>query len=133
MSTYPIIFSHSTLNQPFRYTTTIDDIREIPGAELSCEINSKYKTWIIPITADRTFDLRRIQQKPIKPNTPKGSPANRRYKISLLKYNKAINSIVRLIINYKIVYFINPPHYYSSIFQDVYDESSGYLRSANNE
>lgn len=98
-TTYPLIFMHSTSN--YKIATirgeTIPNIRNIRKySELK-----DYCIWEIPKTEDRTIDLSTT--------------------ITLVEdsFNAAIDSIVKLIKTYKIVYLINLPYNYSYIIEHV--------------
>lgn len=118
ISTYPLIVTHSsTLRessltggetrytiQPFQLTTfnknNIDRRLNIKNISIYSQLKN-FTIWQVPATKERIVDF-----KLLKPNTPND-------------YTASIDSIVELILKYKIVYFINLPCNYFEIIQDV--------------
>lgn len=107
METHPLVFTHCT--GPLQLAIETKSTKyEIEGStKYSTSNDGKFTTWSVPIENERLIDFRKLLN---------GNAARQH---DHLIYNAAIDSIVRLLLRYKVLYWKNLPYNYLQIIHDV--------------
>lgn len=109
-STWPLVFSHST--STYKITTRLDGKPSIFNISKYSQ-QSDYTIWEADYIPERIVDL----DATFSPGNNISDPASKSQ-----FFANAINSIVGLILKYKIVYFINFPFEYYSLLEQINNE-----------
>lgn len=95
---YPLMFVRAT--EDFQYATSNADSRYDEARVIGAErylVSRDYTIWRVPRVAERMYDVSRLDRRD----------------------SRSLDEIVDLIIKYNIVYFLNIPSDYKSLFHDV--------------